>query len=322
MKLAPQYEFSEQQNKALHKARILEHLTIAYLISVIALMYIVMGSSQAMKTAWIEDCLSLIPPVCFLLSTHICWRKPTEHYPYGFHRVVSIMYLCSALALLLMGAYLLIDALIKLGTQEHPTIGLQEYFGYDIWLGWWMILVLLWGVFPPVFLGRAKIKHARTLNDKTLYTGGKMNKADWMTAAAAIGGVLGIGMGWWWADAVAAAFISFDILRDGWSQTKDAITGLINRVPTSVDNGYLDLPERVEKKLLGYAWIEQAKVRLYEHGHLIFGEGFIKTHNNAPVSPQELRKAMTNVRNLDWRLQGFSLTVDPQEEIEDHKKEN
>ena len=91
MKLAPQYEFSDQQNKALHKARILEHLTIAYLISVIALMYIVMGSSQAMKTAWIEDCLSLIPPVCFLHSTHICWRKPTEHYPYGFHRVVSIM---------------------------------------------------------------------------------------------------------------------------------------------------------------------------------------------------------------------------------------
>lgn len=195
MKLAPQYEFSEEQDKALHKARFLQYLSMAYLISVIILMYIVMGSSQAMKTAWIEDCLSLIPPICFLVGAHVCWRPPTEHYPYGFHRIVSVLFLCAALALLLMGAYLLIDALIKLGKQEHPTIGMKEFFGQDIWLGWWMILVLLWGTFPPVLLGHAKIKHAKTLHDKILITDGKMNKADWMTAAAAIGGILGIGMG-------------------------------------------------------------------------------------------------------------------------------
>jgi len=166
-----------------------------------------MVSSQAMKTAWVEDCLSLIPPVCFLAGSHICWRAPTEHFRYGFHRVISILFLCAALALLVMGGYLLIDALAKLILQEHPTIGMKAYFGVDLWLGWWMILVLLWGTFPPILLGHAKIKYAEALNDKILITDGKMNKADWMTGAAAIAGILGIGLGWWWADAAAAAFI-------------------------------------------------------------------------------------------------------------------
>ncbi|QJR80169.1 cation transporter [Alteromonas pelagimontana] len=311
MKLVPQYEFTEEQTRALHKARVLEYISIAYLISVIILMYIVMGSSQAMKTAWIEDCLSLIPPICFLIGTHVCWRKPTVHYPYGFHRIISILFLCAALALLLMGSFLLIDALIKLSTQEHPTIGMKEFFAKDIWLGWWMILVLLWGIFPPVILGLAKTKQARMLNDKVLYTDGKMNKADWLTAVAAIGGVLGIGMGWWWADAVAAAFISFDILKDGWSQTKDAVTGLINRVPTSLDNNYLDLVDKAEKMLTEFSWIKQVQVRLFEHGHLIYGEGFVNTYDNASICPEDLRDAMKKVRELDWRLQDFALTVEP-----------
>lgn len=62
MKLAPQYEFSPEQDKALHKARILEYASLAYLASVIVLMYIVMGSSQAMKTAWLEDCPAMRSP--------------------------------------------------------------------------------------------------------------------------------------------------------------------------------------------------------------------------------------------------------------------
>ncbi|NJM31865.1 MAG: cation transporter [Limnobacter sp.] len=270
MKFSPQVEFSEAQHKALRKARLLEYVSIAYLITVIALMYVVMGSSQAMKTAWIEDCLSLVPPVCFLIGTHVCWRAPNRHFPYGYHRAVSILFLCAALALLIMGSYLLVDSVIKVFEQEHPTIGMQSFLGQNLWLGWWMVLALLWGTFPPLFLGHAKIACAKTLNDKILITDGKMNKADWMTAVAAIGGVLGIGMGWWWADAAAAAFIAFDILKDGWHQTKDAVTGLMNRSPTSIEGDYLNLAEHIERTLLEYPWVSKARVRLCEHGHVFF----------------------------------------------------
>ena len=63
-----------------------------------------------------------------------------------------------------------------------------------------------------MFLGRAKMKLAQKLHDKVLYADADMNKADWMTAVAAMVGVAGIGIGLWWADSVAALVISASIL--------------------------------------------------------------------------------------------------------------
>lgn len=315
MRTAPQYEYDDAQQEILHKAQRLEVITLAYLSSVVILMYLVMGSSQAMKTAWIEDCLSMIPPVCFLVGTHICWKKPTRRYPYGFHRAVMLLFLLSSLALLAMGSYLLVDSVAKLIQQEHPTIGMKSVLGADIWLGWWMIAVLIWGTIPPVLLGRAKMPPAEKLNDKILVTDGKMNKADWMTAVAAIGGVLGIGMGWWWADASAAAFISFSIVSDGWKQTRDAVTGLINRSPTNIHGGYSELPSKAEEALMSLPWVSQATVRLYEHGHLIFGEAFIAAEEGAEISPDALQEASAKARVTDWRLKNLIVTLGKPDEL-------
>ncbi len=309
MSIVPHHEYNTEQETHLKKALHLEYISIAYISSVIILMYLVMGSSQAMKTAWIEDCLSLIPPVGFLIGAYFCNRPATRHYPFGFHRVVSVLFLCAALALLIMGGYLLVDSAMKLFEQHHPTIGMKSFFGVDMWLGWWMIPVLLWGTFPPLILGHYKMKHAKPLNDKILYTDAKMNKADWMTAAAAIGGVLGIGMGLWWADTAAAILISFDILKDGWTQTKDAVLGLMNRAPTEVDNGYANLQAAAEKTLCEFDFIQSAEVKLYEGGHLIFGQGYITAYRGKALDPSELKAATKAVRNLDWRLKEFALSL-------------
>lgn len=101
--------------------------------------------------------------------------------------------------------------------QEHPSIGHFQLFDwqYPIWAGWVMIAALLYSIIPPVILGRMKLPLARALHESTLYADASMNKADWITSAAAIVGVLGIGLGLWWADAVAAAVIS--VGRSSWS---------------------------------------------------------------------------------------------------------
>lgn len=313
MKLAPIHEFSHKQRAQLRKATYLEWLSIAYLCSVSILMYLVMGASQAMKTAWIEDILSIVPPCMFLLTNHYRNKTPDKHFPYGYHGITSIGYLVSSLALLIVGGYLMVDSTLKLIHQEHPTIGMQEYFGVDMWLGWWMMPVLFWGAIPPVLLGRAKKKLAEPLYEKILYTDAKMNNADWLTAAAAIVGVLGIGLGLWWADAVAALFICYDIVKDGFRQSRDAVTGLMQRAPKELDGNYSDLPERIVRALEELDWVESAKVRLHEEGHLIFGEGFYKSKKNGPVSNEELREAQKRVAAIDWRLLSFVLAAEQKE---------
>jgi divalent metal cation (Fe/Co/Zn/Cd) transporter len=129
-------ELPPELERTLRKARRLEWVTIAYLLSAVALLALVLGNSQAMKTAWAEDLLSLIPPIAFLIAMRLILHPPTGRFPYGFHRATSIAHLCSALALFVMGTFLLVEAILKLVTVEYPTIGSIELFGQTVWLGW------------------------------------------------------------------------------------------------------------------------------------------------------------------------------------------
>jgi divalent metal cation (Fe/Co/Zn/Cd) transporter len=76
----------EQQRETLRQAKRLEIVSLAYLLTAVVLVYLVMGSSQAMKAAWVEDLLSLIPPVAFLVAVHQARKRPSVSHPYGHHR--------------------------------------------------------------------------------------------------------------------------------------------------------------------------------------------------------------------------------------------
>jgi cation diffusion facilitator family transporter len=308
------YELPGEKLPIHRRAVRLEWITIGYLITAIVAIYFTMGNSQAMKTAWIEDMLSLIPPVVFLIAARIRNRRPNERFPYGYHRAVSIAYLCASLALTLMGAFLLFDALLNLVTTEHPSIGTVELFGHHIWLGWLMEIALLWSAVPAVFLGRAKLPLARNLHDKVLFADAKINKADWLTAVAGMVGVLGIGLGLWWADAAAAAVISVDILYDGLENLRAVVTDLMDKRPTTVDDQVDPLPARVENELRKRSWVKDVNARLREEGHVYFGEVFV-----VPSTEQNLlsniERAHLDLHDMDWRL--HDVVVTPTSSLED-----
>src|SRR4028119_1861543 len=197
----------------IERAKKLEYWTIAWLATVVPLMFLVAGSSQAMKTVWIEDMLGFIPPIAFLVSARLEGKSETSWFPFGFNRANGVAFVISAVALTLMGLYLLFEAAMTLLAAEHATVSTMRFLGRDVWMGWPMIAVLLWSTIPSMILGRMKLPVARTINDKVLHTDAEMQKADWMTGIAAIAGVTGIGLGYWWADAAAAGLISFGILN-------------------------------------------------------------------------------------------------------------
>ena len=236
--------------KAMKRAERLAWISIAFLISIILAMAAVMGGSQAMQTAWIEDMLSLLPPVVFLIALRLEKKPATEKFPFGFYRANSLAFLIAAGALTTMGAVLLYESASTLIKQEHPTIGSFQLFGHEIWLGWAMIGVLVYSVIPPVILGRLKKPVAAKIADKVLHTDALMNAADWQTGLAGILGILGVGFGFWWADALAAGFISLSILMDGLKSVRTSVVELIDGAPRRMDSGKIDpLVNRVTAKL-------------------------------------------------------------------------
>ena len=312
-------ELTPEGREKLRRARRLEWITIAYLLSAVGILALVLGSSQAMKTAWFEDLLSLIPPIAFLVSERYNSRAPTERFPYGFHRTVSVGHLCAALALFAMGGYLFVESVAKLVAAEHPTIGAITLFGHTFWLGWLMIPALLWSGLPAVFLGRAKMPLARDLHNKVLYADADMNKADWLTAGAAMVGVVGIGFGLWWADAAAAALISLDIAKDGLKNLRHAVNDLMDQAPTTVARDDVDpLRDRVAARLAEFPWVEDAQVRLREEGQVYFGEAFVVPSDPSNLT-EKIEEALAELRDLDWRV--HDLAIMPVRELPKHERE-
>lgn len=248
------------------KARRLEWWTLFWLVTIIVVMYLVMGSSQAMQAAWIEDTLSLLPPILFLVAARIERLPPSAKYPFGLHRIGTLAFALSAAALTLMGGYLAYDAAVTLIGQERPTIGSIELFGKEIWMGWLMIAALAYSVVPPVILGRKKLSIAPLIEDKVLHADADMNAADWKTGAAGILGIIGIALGFWWADAAAAGLIGLDVLKDGVRNLRISTSELLDGAPRRLGSAKREeVAKRVQDPMAGGPKVKVREAGRYLH---------------------------------------------------------
>ena len=153
-------DLPEQQQTALRAAVRWEWFTMGFTVVTITLMAFILGGSQAMRTAWIEDMLSLLPQISFLLGLILVRRRPNKAFPFGYHRIMGVGHLVAGVALLGVGGSLATQSVIGLITGEHPAIGTVRIAGHTIWLGWIMIAFMaLIAAVPPLY-GRAKARLA------------------------------------------------------------------------------------------------------------------------------------------------------------------
>lgn len=293
----------DKQSKMKSLAR-LEWATLAFLVSIIVVMSLTMGSSQAMRTAWMEDLLSLVPPLCILIALRIEKRPANPAHPYGYRRAMLLSFLGAAVAILMFGLFMLYESASKLITQHHPSLGAYTIFGHSwsVWSGWVMIPALIYSMIPPIILGRVKYKLAKELHLQALAADATMNKDDWLTAGAAIVGILGVGMGLWWADAVAAGVIALNVLHDGIKHMKNSLSALMDHRPMEIDGEKpLKLEERIRDEVLQMPAISRVRARLREEGQTISGEILVALVNDRQAT-RALREVLQRAREVDWRL--------------------
>jgi len=310
MKAQDPVEFPPDVEAHYRKALRLEWFTLAYISSAAVLLFLTMGSSQAMRTSFFEDVISLVPAIAFLIGTSVARRGAHPNFPYGRHRATSIAHLTAALALCIMGGFLLFEAIMSYTTGERATIGGFNLFGTMIWAGWPMLAALVYTGVPSVILGRMKLKLAPKMHDKVLFADAQMMKADWMAESATAVGVIGTGFGLWWLDPLAAALVSADILKDGVGTLKTAVADLMDRRPKKTDESDLEhLPQEVEQLLRGFDWVRDARVRMRDEGHILIGEALLVPRPETPDLPARLEQAVEQAKALDWRV--HELTIMP-----------
>ena len=107
----------------MRQAMRLEYWNIGWTISIIAVMGLVLGQSQTMKTAWVEDTLGLIPPIAFWCERMELHWPPSKHFPFGFARANGLGFFLAAVALAAVGAILLWNSVTTLIAAEHARSG-------------------------------------------------------------------------------------------------------------------------------------------------------------------------------------------------------
>lgn len=293
------HSLPRELEQTMDRAVRLEYWNIFWTLTIIVTMGLVLGQSETMKTAWIEDTLGLVPPVMFLIAAHMeRTGRRSVRFPFGFERVNGLGFFVAAVALTAVGALLLYNAVTALAAADHATVGSVVLFGHDLWLGWLMLAAQIYALIPPMIIGRKELPLAEELNDKLLHTDALMNKANWLTGAAGLAGVIGLGLGWWWADSVAAAVISVDVLNDGIKALRSATAELIDGAPRALSSTALsDDAQALRGRLLQE--FPGATVRLRETGRLIRAE----VHDTHP--PQMCRHPRHYWAGEDaraWRL--------------------
>lgn len=303
---------SDEYLATLKKAQRLEWLSIGSVVLIVTMVGLTAGQSQAMRAAWIEDALAAVPPIVFLSATRIARRKPVDAYPYGFYRSYGIAHLISGFTLFTLGLMLLYNSASSLLKAEKPPIGLTVLFGYPVWSGWLMIAAMVLSVIPPFFLGRAKMKLARTLHDKVLYFDADMNKADWKTGLGTVIGVLGIGLGFWWMDAAVAGFIALSVVKDGYVNVKGAVTDLMDARVTTFDDKVPELLDRLDQLVAQTPWVVESESRVRDQGHKFHRETFVVPVDGITPSLSELTALHDDIQHLDWKLDDVVVTPVPQ----------
>lgn len=293
----------EEQRGVLRRAIRLEWISILCSAIAVALEALLAGQSQAMKAAWIEDALGLLPPIAFLVAARRIRRGPHAEFPYGHHRSIGVAHLVASVALLAMGLFLLVDSAITLIKVERPPVGLTVVMGHAFWSGWLMVAVLVLALIAPMILGRMKKKLAEPLHDKVLYADADMNRGDWASTTASIVGVLGIGVGLWWADSVAAIAISASILHDGVKNLRAALRGLTDgRARTYDDETPHPVIHEIEQRAREASWVADAVPRVRDEGHVFHVEMFVVPAGGAAVDPQQCEDLRAALHEVDWKI--------------------
>jgi cation diffusion facilitator family transporter len=312
------FEFPKELETDRRRIKRLAWLSIVGLASAATLLGVTLGQSQTMKTAWVGDMLAIVPPMGSLVAMRYEARPPTPRFPFGYFRAISVAFLVAAAVLSLSGLWLLYDALTKLVTREHPTIGTMELFGRQFWAGWAMVAALAYSSIVGFTLGTLKRPVAMRLHDKALEADADSNRANWMAEASGIIGIVLVGFGLWWGDAVAAGLISLAIVYDGWINLRQVLADLMDETPTEL--GSHDEHETLPRKLKDAAerldWVEKAAVRLREHGRVLTGNVFVVPRGRE-VLVARVERAAEELQKLDWRL--HDLTVMPVSALEDER---
>ncbi len=149
-------------------------------------------------------------------------RVPTERYPYGFERAEDLAGVGVAVVIwgsALVAGFESVSKLLRHGGTGH--------------VGWGIAAAAV-GIAGNRLVARYKLVVGRRIRSATLVADAKHSWLDALSSAGAMLGLIGVALGWGWADAAAGMVVTGFICHVGWQVTADIAHRLLDGVDPEI----------------------------------------------------------------------------------------
>lgn len=149
-------------------------------------------------------------------------KLPTERYPHGYERAEDLAGIGVALVIwgsAVVAGFESVTKLLRHGSTTH--------------LGWGIAAAAI-GIAGNQIVARYKLLVGRRIRSATLVADAKHSWLDALSSAGALLGLIGVALGWGWADAVAGIIVTGFICHVGWEVTVDIAHRLLDGVDPEI----------------------------------------------------------------------------------------
>jgi cation diffusion facilitator family transporter len=217
-------------------------------------------------------------------------KIPTERYPYGYERAEDLAGIGVALVIwgsALVAGFESVTKLLRHGGTTH--------------LGWGITAAAV-GIAGNQLVARYKLVVGRRIRSATMVADAKHSWLDALSSAGAMLGLIGVALGWGWADAIAGIVVTGFICHVGWEVTSD----IAHRLLDGVDPEIITIAETVATEVPG---VKHAHARARWTGRTlrVEVEGFLEPDTTLAAADQIGRRVASalapqipDMRSFTW----------------------
>lgn len=219
-------------------------------------------------------------------------KLPSERYPYGYERAEDLAGI--GVALVIWGSAVVagFESVSKL--LRHGSTG---------YLGWGIGAAVV-GVVGNQLVARYKLVVGTRIRSETMVSDAKHSWLDALSSGGAVLGLIGVALGWGWADAVAGIVVTGFICHVGWEVTGN----IAHRLLDGVDPDIVTTAEAVATSVPGVTHAH-ARARWTGRTLRVEVEGFLNADTSLAASYQIGRSVAAALARRIPEMQSFTWTA-------------
>lgn len=182
----------------------------------------ILGGSVGLLSDALHNLSDVSTSLVVFVGLRISKRPATETHPYGWNRAEDIAGLGVAVVIWLSAAfagYVSIEKLINHGSTSYLSYG---------------IAAAVIGILGNQIVARYKLKIGKRIQSATLIADAQHSWLDAISSAGAMFGLIGVAVGFPWADAVAGLVVTGFICHVGYEVTGDLVRHLMDGVEPGI----------------------------------------------------------------------------------------